>query len=166
MEFRVFYHGNHDLCVQRIHLRQRAPEFQHSTDYVLNDKIQLDGYEVNQEPFKPGDSLRLTLFWRCVKSLDRNYSVFTHLVDSQGRLVSQHDGYPQDATYPTTRWVPGQWVWDEHELTIPREIPPGTYRLFVGMYDFETGQRMEAFSGNGERVSSDSISLGIITVEK
>lgn len=159
--------SNTPKCYEGSSVQVYCPqEFQHSTDYVLNGQIQLKGYEVNQEPFKPGDSVRLTLFWRCVKSLDRSYSVFTHLVDSQGRLVSQHDGYPQDATCPTARWVPGQWVWDEHELAIPREIPPGTYRLFVGMYDFETGQRMEAFSGNGERVSSDRISLGSIKVEK
>jgi hypothetical protein len=39
---------------------------------------------------------------------------------------------------PTTRWLAGEVVADQHTLFIPVETPPGTYRLFTGMYEWET----------------------------
>ena len=53
-------------------------------------------------------------------------------------MWAQHDGDPVEGFTPTTRWLPGEIVADHHALQIPPDAPPGRYRLFSGMYEFET----------------------------
>jgi len=53
-------------------------------------------------------------------------------------MWAQHDGDPVEGFTPTTRWLPGEVVADRHVLHIPPEAPPGSYKLFTGMYEFET----------------------------
>jgi hypothetical protein len=43
----------------------------------------------------------------------------------------------------------GEYVADSHTLAIPGHLPPGDYRIEVGLYDAESGTRL------GERVLLD-----------
>jgi hypothetical protein len=47
----------------------------------------------------------------------------------------------------TTLWAPGEVVADNHGLPIHPATPPGEYRVEVGLYDAETGQRLTAPDG-------------------
>ncbi|MGB9299065.1 MAG: hypothetical protein WCD51_00580, partial [Anaerolineae bacterium] len=105
----------------------------------LEDQVKLLGYDLDQETYRPGDTLHLTLYWLSLQEKSQNYKVFVHLMD-QGltTMWAQQDGDPGEGFTPTTRWMAGEVVVDEHALYIPPETPPGTYKLFTGMYEWET----------------------------
>lgn len=87
--------------------------------------------------FRPGDRLTVHLLWEAVGEPDEDLTAFVHLVDWQGRGLSQHDGPPRDGTAPTSRWRPGDLVRDVHPLQVPAEARPGAYALKVGLYTVE-----------------------------
>jgi hypothetical protein len=105
----------------------------------LEDQVKLLGFHLGRETYRPGDTLQLTLYWLGLQETSQNYKVFVHLMD-QGltTMWAQHDGDPGEGFTPTTRWLSGEVVTDHHSLYIPPETPPGTYKLFTGMYEWET----------------------------
>jgi hypothetical protein len=105
----------------------------------LEDQVKLLGYDVDQGTYRPGDRLELTLYWLGLQDMSQNYKVFVHFLDEGlSTMWAQQDGDPAGGFTPTTRWMAGEVVVDEHALYIPPETPPGTYKLFTGMYEWET----------------------------
>lgn len=92
-------------------------------------------------------TVRLALLWRATGNAGRDYTVFVHLLDPQGRLVAGQDNQPRRGASPTGRWQPGRYVADYYELQMPQDAPAGSYRLEVGMYDAATGQRLPVSTG-------------------
>jgi hypothetical protein len=99
------------------------------------------GFDVDGRRKSSGDQLVVTLYWEALAPLPRNYQAFVHLYD--GRLLTQHDGAPDCAMNPTTRWEPGQIIADAHILTIPADVTAGSPKLLAGMYDLVTTDRLQ-----------------------
>lgn len=99
------------------------------------------GYNV-ESGFRYGDSIHLTLFWQCLAEMEQSYTVFTHLTDDKGTLWGQKDNPPVDGCYPTTKWQAGEIVRDQYDLLISPDAPGGDYKIEVGMYLSETGERL------------------------
>lgn len=108
---------------------------------VLGDRVELLGYDLDDSHAVPGGWVRVTLYWRPLQPLARNYQVFAHLYDGQ-QLWAQHDGAPECTINATTRWEPGQMIPDQHIIPLPADIPPGTMPLLVGMYDLLSYERL------------------------
>jgi hypothetical protein len=53
-----------------------------------------------------------------------------------------------DGEYPTDWWEAGETIADEHALDL-RALPPGRYRLLIGMYRLDTGERLPAYGADG-----------------
>jgi hypothetical protein len=101
----------------------------------LDDKVMLVGADVWSDAVPPGGTLRLTLYWQALAEMDVPYTVFVHLLDAEERVVAGQDAPPRAGARPTTGWVPGEYISDPHELTVPAELSPGQYVVEVGMYD-------------------------------
>jgi mannosyltransferase len=97
--------------------------------------ITLLGYTVGSETAVPGDILPITLFWETAEPLDTRYKVFIHLVAQDGPPLAQRDSEPGGGLALTTTWIPGETVVDNHGLFLPHDLPPGDYRLLLGLYD-------------------------------
>jgi hypothetical protein len=93
----------------------------------------------------PGDTLPLTLHWQAEAEFDRNYTAFVHLVGPDGLLYGQVDQIPGAGAYPTTGWLPGEYLTDSYTVSIAPDAPPGDYHLEIGLYDPDTGQRLPVF---------------------
>lgn len=106
--------------------------------------MELAAYHLAKKPVCAGRDARLTFFWRALRPISLNYTVFVHLVDEQGRAAAQADSQPANGGYPTTRWPAGSLVADERWIGIPSDAPPGQYYLEVGMYDQATMNRLGA----------------------
>lgn len=88
------------------------------------------------------DALYITLRWQSLRRMKVDYQFFVHLYDAESEaLVAQVDTMPQDWTYPTTWWEAGKVVSDEMMLSF-EGVPPGTYRLGIGVYNPLTGERL------------------------
>lgn len=93
-----------------------------------------------------GGEAELTLYWRALSTVPADYTVFVHLLDSGGQIRAQGDSPPAGGIYPTSAWQPGEVVRDPRPLRLPANLPPGEYRLVVGLYDPATGRRLETKS--------------------
>ncbi len=108
----------------------------------LGGKVRLAGYELSTRVVRPGDTLELVLYWQALAPMDRNYTVFTQLLDDALRIWAQDDHQPLHGAYPTSRWAPGDVVRDVYRLKVRADAPPGVYHLEVGMYFLPTGERL------------------------
>jgi hypothetical protein len=88
----------------------------------------------------------ISLLWRAEAEMPTSYRVFIHLVDADGQILAQADGEPASWSRPTTGWVPGEYILDEHTLTLPPDLPPNA-SLRLGLYDPATGQRLPTEDG-------------------
>ncbi len=129
-----------------------------AADVTLGDMIKLVGYDLDSSQARPGGSLRVTLYWQPLVLLERNYQVFTHLYD--GVMRGQHDGAPECAINPTTRWEPGQIIPDPHEIEIGPDTPTGRIPLFVGMYDLITADRLAVQSAVNDAIHLVDVIVG------
>jgi hypothetical protein len=121
---------------------------QHVQSAKLGDAILFLGYGIEDE-FKPGQTVHLTLFWQALQPMKEDYTVFTHLIDKEGKIWGQKDNPPVGGFYPTSRWEKGEVVRDQYDIAISPEVLPGEYRLEVGMYLAETGERLQARAEEG-----------------
>jgi uncharacterized membrane protein len=123
------------------------PQSQHQADATYGSAARLVGYDLAPAELRPGGALDLTLHWQALTSPDRAYTVFVHLLDEAGTVKGYGDGEPGAGAYPTTGWLPGEYLTDRHTVTVAPDAPPGTYRLAIGLYDPATGERLKMPSG-------------------
>ncbi len=97
----------------------------------------------------PTSSARLTLIWHAQATADRPYTVFVHVLDPSGKIVTQLDRQPANNGRPTDGWVAGEFIVDEYELSFPPDAAPGPYQLEVGLYDSVSGVRVPATLPDG-----------------
>ncbi len=112
------------------------PSPQYPLDVRFGDLARLVGYDLRGPAgMRPGDSLTLVLYWQALETFDRNYAVFAHLVDAEGRIVGQRDQVPGSGDFPTTSWVPGEYLADAYAIPIHPDAPSGDYWLEIGFYN-------------------------------
>lgn len=126
--------------------------------------ISLVDFELANPKVKRGDPLVLLLYWQSAAKVDKNYTVFIHLVDAQGQTVAGVDSQPRQGQSPTSTWRPNTLVPDGMIVPVDDTVPPGDYRVELGLYDAETMQRLSIFNVTGQPVS-DKIVIAPITVE-
>jgi hypothetical protein len=120
-----------------------------STSADFGGQIRLVGFDT-PDVITPGGTLNVMLYWEALQSPGEDYVVFVHLLDADGQLVSSHDGPPMGGRYPTGAWLPGDTIPDTHTLAINPALPPGTYRLNVGMYRRPSLERLTVQDAQGE----------------
>ncbi len=98
---------------------------------------ELVGWAVEKRQAPP--ELELTLVWRLERSLPGSTSAFVHLAGADMRPVVQADGPPGSAGA-------SDFALDRRLLPLGT-VPPGTYKILVGLYDSESGARLPLPSG-------------------
>lgn len=132
----------------------------HRLDADFGGELKLLGYDLRTDSAKPGESVQLTLYWQAQIAMDRNWSIFVHVVDEQGVIVAQRDRYPGQGLLATTFLKPGQTWADDYVIPIPAgTFAPASLSLAVGVYDLRDGARLALTTG-GEAVTLGAIALG------
>lgn len=135
---------------------------QHPRQEILGQQVRFLGYDLRYPPYKPGGQIYLTLYWQALDRIDKDYIVFTHLLDSEGRLRAQKDNPPVNGLLPTSAWEAGEIIQDRYIILLNPDLLPGEYQFEIGMYQLETGQRLEVREGpEGE---AGRILLGAVEV--
>ena len=153
-----------ELEIETPERRMTLPSIEHQMQINLGDEVTFLGYDLDTTVVKPGDTLRLTLYWQARREIAGWYKVFTHLLDDENRIWAQKDSVPVGGTRPTTGWVKGEVIVDEYELTIDPGAPGGEYVLEIGMYEEGTNLRLGVLNEEGQIVG-DHILLGTVRVE-
>jgi mannosyltransferase len=140
-----------------------SSSMQHTVAANLDNKALLMGYGLVAQEIEAGGTLRLTLYWQALAEMDRRYTVFVHLLDSDNRIVAQMDSEPLGGTHPTTEWQFGEIVRDNYGLLVAPDTPPGEYLLEVGMYYLPTLERLPVLDASGG-AQDDRVVLGRIAI--
>lgn len=125
----------------------------------FGENMRLLGYSFDEAVVAPGQALNFTLYWYAEGPADNYWSVFAHLVGPDGSLVAQDDKVPYDGVYPPNRWWPGQIIDDKYTIPIPTDAPAGTYQIRLGMYDWQTGERLALTTAAGEPLPDNQVVL-------
>jgi hypothetical protein len=113
------------------------------TDF--GDQIRLVGAEALPEtvslPAEGETPLEITLYWRALRELETNYSVFLHLDAPNGQTFATTDeANPEDI--PSRNWPPGLYLRNPLRLQLSADLPPIRYDLTTGLYRRDTGERL------------------------
>ncbi|MGB0387709.1 MAG: DUF2079 domain-containing protein [Ardenticatenaceae bacterium] len=89
-----------------------------------------------------GQEIQVTLQWQATQEHAPPTQRFLHLVPAQGAPVpiAQQDG-ALGGDYPITQWAAGEWVSEVITISLPPDAP-NEWRLLVGLYDPNNGQRL------------------------
>ncbi len=109
----------------------------------FGDVMRLIGYELPGTTIKAGEPVEVTLYWEALTTGTAvDYTVFTHLLAEDGRLIGQHDSPPLNGTRPTRSLVAGEYLTDPHLVTFKESNYTGIARIGVGLYDPTSGERL------------------------
>jgi hypothetical protein len=148
----------------REHLLAEVPSAAIEVGARLGEEIELAACRLRPERVRPGQPLEVTLYFRVLEPLPREWTVFVHgdqpASGREMRLLSDHP--PADGLVPTTAWRPGQIIRDVSEIDVPRDQAPGEYRFFAGLFRDDDG-RMPVTAGPDD--GDDRVPLGSVTVE-
>lgn len=107
--------------------------------------LYLDGVSLGQRPVRGGEALTFTLHWRNGRTTPSfDYALFAQLFDGAGNKVAQLDWQPRDAIgpRPMTSWLAGEEIQDTQTLSLPAALPAGSYQLLLGIYNWQSGERL------------------------
>lgn len=125
-----------------------APSVDQKVGTRFDTFAELVGYSIRDQ--------KIILVWRALRTPEKSYSVFVHVSDAD-RVWAQSDGLPRNWTRPTTGWLEGEYVIDEHMITLPPDAPRGEYAIYVGMVDVVTGERVKV-NDQGDRAQIGVVS--------
>jgi hypothetical protein len=126
-------------------------------------QIELLGYDLPRRRVRPGDCFPVTLYWRALMPMAVNYQSFLHLARPLDVVWGQED-HLNPGGLPTTRWPLDRYVWDEYEICVSPDVPPGEYMLNAGIYSLTGNYRLPRYDGAGQ-VVGDSIVIATVIVE-
>ncbi|MCA9973666.1 MAG: glycosyltransferase family 39 protein [Anaerolineales bacterium] len=121
---------------------------------TFGDALQLTGYAVqppnpDSPAVRPGEFVDVTLAWRVLRPVPRDWSVFVHLNDFVlGAPIAQRDMYHGQGLRPTSLLRTGEELITFYRVPIPATaVSPAMLELAVGLYDFHTGERLRTDAG-------------------
>ncbi|MEW6230967.1 MAG: DUF2723 domain-containing protein [Chloroflexota bacterium] len=129
------------------------------SDLELEGKIAFLGWDWEPGSFRPGEDFRLILYWRALKPLDKDYTVFVHVLDAAGNIVAQRDRQPEGGALPTSVWEVGEAMADRMEVALPASLPAGSYWVVAGMYSLADMKRLVVLDPQGQ-AQGDRLWLG------
>ncbi|MBZ0283546.1 MAG: glycosyltransferase family 39 protein [Anaerolineae bacterium] len=107
----------------------------------------------------PEDFINVLAHWDIKKPLNRDWSLFAHLVTPDGVIIGQRDVYPGRGLLATSdleidrRWINPIKIWIP-----PTAYAPMTLSVEIGWYDIKTGERMRLEDG-AETLNIGSVKL-------
>jgi hypothetical protein len=151
---------------------ERAPrEMENSRFIDFGGKVHLLGFDLDPTGnARPGDSVKLTLYWKSVAPLTRGWNLFTHLSNEYGRQIDNYDNIGplrqldgNAQVLSPSKWQRGKVYVDRQEISIPRPDPnlpwrenvTSTVTLVTGVW--RGPMRLEVISG-----PSDGENSGIV----
>lgn len=88
----------------------------------------------------PGQTVELTLYWQALVEPTAVYTAFLHVLNKAGETVLSADHWP--GGLPSDIWDVGQVIEDRVSLALPADLPPGAYRVRLGLYTADDGRRL------------------------
>ncbi|HWP47648.1 MAG TPA: tetratricopeptide repeat protein [Candidatus Limnocylindrales bacterium] len=141
----------------------------------FDNQLAFIGYDLPKNQFRPSETFPITYYWKALAKMDKNYAIFVHF--SKKKFISsdlirkvkqklgislvdffQQDHFPLQNLHPTDTWLPGEVVKERYQVQIPPYLVPGTYEIWIGVWDPKnTGRRLKA--GGQEKMKIGEIEI-------
>jgi hypothetical protein len=100
---------------------------------------------------RPGQTLALDVTWEVLARPAVDYSAFLHLSPGDDAPPVAQADPTLGGTYPSGAWRAGDHVQDHFSFTLPSDLAPGEYTLWMGVYYWGTGERLAVRLGGVEQ---------------
>ncbi len=131
---------------------------------VFDKSIRLIGFSPPPAILKPGETVDAICLWKCLEPIKSDLTVFVHFEGPEGSFF-QADHLPLMGQLRTDEWQKGEIIGDRFEITVPENIMPGRYEVYLGLWDpKETQERLKVFDQQGNKIGS-RIKIGEIICE-
>jgi hypothetical protein len=110
------------------------PVVSHVPRVDFGPSLHLYGYEMDTTAVRDTGTLSLTVQWQARAPVPEAYRLFVHVLNEEGQRVGQVDVPPAGPDHPTSAWEPYRYVTWVHPVVLPPDLPPGPYRVAVGLY--------------------------------
>jgi len=113
----------------------------------FGNAIELVGADYPPSMRRPG-KIPLVIHFRVNQKPPPGYKIFVHF-DAPGspRLLGDHA--PLDGAFPTSHWLPGEYIKDLVEVDVPlMTTPAGRYTLYLGFWPGGEQRRLKITGGN------------------
>ena len=117
------------------------------------------GYGVEEVGAGGEYRLQVSLWWQALAEMDRDYTVFIHLVGPDGTIVSQVDTLLTLGDQVSSTLAKAERGKQEYDLALPGGAVDEGYVISVGLYYWETGERLPVWDEFGQSVADDAITL-------
>jgi len=124
-----------------------ALPLQHAKRLQFGDSILFLGYEVVEKPGTFDGKLRINLYWRALREMGEDYTVYLKLVNGVYHVWGQQDSRPYWDGLPTNSWKRGQVIGDPREIAVLPGTPRGLYQIEVILYDLHSGRTLSPLGG-------------------
>ncbi len=128
---------------------------------TFGDSIELVGYTADDKPRRPGESQPVTLYWRAVRPMTRDYSLALHLLGRKAVEVGKIDTWPGGGNAPTSQWKPGAIYADAYLIPIDRSAAaPSLLQLDLAFWDQDPTNTLPMTAANGDRLQTVKFTVG------
>jgi hypothetical protein len=118
---------------------------------------------------RPGCGFKITYRWQAVP-MDKDYTVFVHFADQDGKTVLQDDHEPPT---PTSKWtgkveytrtVPLEQWQVQNKRTVYIGLAEGNYPIYVGLHDKKEGRKALHMGPGVTKVGDRRYKIGVLTI--
>lgn len=126
----------------------------HTMHAQIGESIELTGYDLlvdgalTQTSYEApalveaGQYVQIIPYWQAIAPVTENVHGFVHLSDLHGMPIAQEDHSPGPFFSPPAIWQPDRLYPDSYLLRIPSDAASGLVWPQVGLYDFDTVERL------------------------
>lgn len=132
-----------------------------NSQFSFANGARLINYNVNRED---RENVILTFQWSTTQAIPNDLSQMLHFVHENGEDRFIFDQPPFQGLFPTSVWVPGMNETATWHITLPTDAKPGTYTIYIGLYD-ANGVRVDVTDSTGVPVPESAIPIGEIHLD-
>ena len=145
--------GQDAVQLARIEVDPQPGEVPNLVGINFGDRIVLEGYALDPRAAEPGETVRLTLYWKALSSIEVDYKVFAHVLGEQNQIWASSDSPIADQGVRSGRWVAGAKATEVRKLTLSKSTPPNFYDIELGLYVPGQG-RLKVLAEDGRQLAN------------
>jgi hypothetical protein len=141
----------------------------HKIDVNFENKVHLVGYKFDPETARPGQEVKITLWWRCDDTLDDGWTLFTHLHDDVSDKSDNLDwngplreNRNNKQILGPDRWEKGKVYVDEQTYKMPDWVKGPELTYMTGVWKGDARLRIITGPNDGDnRATVGKIHTGL-----
>ncbi|MBN1976944.1 MAG: glycosyltransferase family 39 protein [Anaerolineae bacterium] len=140
----------------RIEIQALQGEVPNPIAVNFDDQMALVGYDLDRRVVRPGEEITLTLYWRGLRKMARNYTISAQLVNDAQVKAAEDSNWPLKGDAPTMLWEPGNLLEDPKTLAVRADALPGVYDVQITVFKKQDEEfiHLPVISERGEMLSN------------